>query len=729
MKSTILPMVFCFLTGLASRAQGPAADTALTGEYRLKSGQTFIFEVFRNKEGGLNVQIVGQGTTGLTHLSGLTYLPEHVHPKATIEFRKDSLGRIDRLIWEQEANGVKWKKIAGSPKGFAGDYRLDNDPYRILHIANSGGLIKGHFADEPDSVLIPVTKDKFIFNARFGRYSCQFKADKAGQIDQAITSGKEQDVFLKSSGPPPHLSNRANGFTYADTLQGTLSSLRSCYDVLFYDLSVDILPDTKSIRGSNTIRFKAVNDFSKLQVDLSSELHIDKIIWHDGELAYTRDYNAVFVSFPETLRKGVVDSIKVVYGGEPLEPDLVKLRGGIFWIWNRDKDYWIESVTQGIGASVFWPCKDHLSDRPDSMRIKVTIPSGLTEISNGRLLEKRELPGGQTVWSWYVDYPIVTYDVAINIGNYTHFSDVYVHDGDSLPLNFYCMPYNLPFARYLFGDARRMLALYYKDYGPYPFRRDGFTLVESVYPMEHQGVVSVGTLDDPINSGRYDTTSSRETMWHESAHEWWGNSVGCKDYAEMWINESFAEFSVYLNKEALLGKQVILRLLDSTHPENKEPIIGVYNVNNFHQGDMYPKGAFMLETLRNVMDNDSLFFSIFRGIQQRFRYRPVTTEDIVGYFNSITGKDYTWFFDQYLRHAAIPVLVVHAEPHGSDLEVRYKWEADVVGFRMPIKVTLARDSLAFIYPTTSWQTMALKGMTTTDFRVDKSEFYAEVRME
>jgi aminopeptidase N len=323
----------------------------------------------------------------------------------------------------------------------------------------------------------------------------------------------------------------------------------------------------------------------------------------------------------------------------------------------------------------------------------------------------------------------VTYDVAINIGNYTHFTDVYVHDGDSLALNFYCMPYNLPFARYLFGDVRRMLALYYKDFGPYPFRRDGFTLVESVYPMEHQGVVSVGSLDDPINSGKYDTTSSDETMWHESAHEWWGNSVGCRDFAEMWINESFAEFSVYLNKEALLGRQAMLRLLDSTHPENKEPIIGVYNVNNFHQGDMYPKGAFMLETLRSVMDNDSLFLSIFRGIQRRFRYQPVTTEDIVGYFNSATGKDYTWFFDQYLRHAAIPVLAVHTEPHGADLEVRYKWEADVAGFRMPVKVTLARDSLGFIYPTTDWQTMTLKGIAATDFRVDTVEFYAGVRRE
>lgn len=729
MKSTILPAVFCLLTALASQAQGPAADTTLTGEYRLKSGQTFIFRILRRKEGGLSLEVIGQGTTRLIHLSGLTFLPEQVQPKATIEFRKDSLGRIDRLIWDQYAKGLKWKRVSGSPGGYAGDYRMVNNPYRVLHITESGGRLRGHIADQADNALTPVTQNKFLLKAKDGSYSCEFTAAKAGLITEVITSGRDHLTFLKTVGPPPQMSNRANGFTYADTLQGTLTPLRRCYDVLFYDLDIELLPENKAIRGSNNIRFRVMSDFNKLQVDLSSELHIEKILWHDRELSYTREYNAVFVSFPETLKQGVVDSINVVYGGNPLEPDLADRRGGIFWIWNRDNNYWIESVTQGIGASVFWPCKDHLSDRPDSMRIRVTIPTGLTEISNGRLLERRELPAGRTRWCWYVDYPIVTYDVAINIGDYTHYTDVYVHDGDSLPLNFYCMPYNLPFARYLFGDARRMLDLYYKDYGPYPFGRDGFTLVESIYPMEHQGAVSVGTLDVPINSGRYDTSSSQETMWHETAHEWWGNSVGCSDYAEMWINESFAEFSVYLNKEALFGRQAMLRSLDSTHPENKEPIIGAYNVNNFHQGDMYSKGAFMLETLRSVMDNDSMFFGVLRGIQRRFRYHPVTTEAIVGYFDSATGKDYTSLFDQYLRHAAIPVLVVHTATHGSDLEVSYKWEADVPGFRLPIKATTARDSLVFIYPTTLWQTMTCKGMAAADFRVDTAEFYVRVRME
>jgi aminopeptidase N len=386
-------------------------------------------------------------------------------------------------------------------------------------------------------------------------------------------------------------------------------------------------------------------------------------------------------------------------------------------------------VSQGVGANVFWPCKDHLSDRPDSMRISVTIPTGLEEISNGRRVERTELPGGQTRFVWYVDYPIVTYDVAINIGDYIHFTDLAVSGKDSLPLNFYALRYNAEYAHWLFGDIKRMLALYEKDFGPYPFARDGFNILESIYPMEHQGAISMGHMNQPFNSTSFDSSGELRTMWHESSHEWWGNSVGCRDYADMWIHEGFATYAEFLNGEALYGRDSAKRELTKDHPDNQVPIIGVYNVNHFHTGDMYLKGALMLETLRDVIGNDSLWFGIFRGIQTRFRYQPVTTEDIAGYFSQATGTDYTYFFDQYLRYPAIPVLALAFHSEGGRLKVDYKWEADVSGFNMPVKVTVAKDSLAFIHPTTSWQTMELQGMIPADFRVDTPDFYVGVRVQ
>lgn len=674
------------------------------------------------------LQVIGQGTTELLHVSGLIYQPLHIRPAAKMEFLKDSLGHVDRLRWTQRSQALKWMKTTGPSTGYAGNYELTGNPYRILHITEDGGIVRSHLGEEPDSVLSPLGKDRFVIKKEGGDYHFDFKQDN-GVVRELVTDGVDEMVFEKVASRVPKLSGRANGFTRADTLLGRLTTLRTCYDVLFYDLAVTVLPQIKTIRGSNTIRFRVVQDLDRLQVDLHANLHLQTINYHGQELAFMREQNAVYVAFPRTLKEGQVDSLTIIYDGKPLEPDMSALRGGIFWLWNRDRKLWIESVTQGVGANVFWPCKDHLSDRPDSMRISVTIPSGLTEISNGRLLQKTDLPGGQTRWVWYVDYPIVTYAVVINIGDYAHFTDTYAGRGGTLPLNFYTQSYNLDFGKRLFDDVKRMLALYEKDFGPYPFRRDGFTLLESIYPMEHQGAVGVGAFNSPFNSERIDTNGLERTMWHESAHEWWGNSVGCRDYADMWIHESFADYAEFLNEEALYGRQAALRELTKDHPENKEPIIGIYEVNNFHMGDMYIKGSLLLETLRDVIDNDSLWFSIFRGIQERFRYQPVRTEDIVGYFNTATGKDYTYFFDQYLRYPHIPVLALAFKTEGDQLLVSYKWEADVPGFRMPVKVTVGKDSLGFIQPTAEWKTMSIKGMAQNNFRVDTVGFYVGTRVE
>jgi hypothetical protein len=727
MKRTILSMLYWLLATLVSQAQAPAADSILYGEYRTISGPEFVFQVFP-KDGKLMLQIVGQGVTTLTPLSSFTFRPEHVRPVATMKFQKDSLGRIDRLEWVQENRGIKWSRIGGPPSRYSGDYRANGNPYYVLHITDSGGRLKAHTGDEADSVLGPVDQNHFVVRRKEGDLRVGFTRNDQGMIIGLTTSGTDRLTFVRVATQLADLG-RQYGFTHADTLQGMLTPLRTCYDVLFYDLDLTVMPELKTIRGSNTIRFRAVRDFDRLQVDLHANLNIDKILYHDRELPYTREYNAVYVDFPSTVKEGGIDSFKIIYHGKPLEPDLVHLRGGIFWLWDRNKQFWIQSVCQGVGANVMWPCKDHLSDRPDSMRISVTIPTGLTDISNGRLLGKTDLPSGMTRFVWYVDYPIVNYDVCINIGEYVHFSDEFVDGGDTLALNYYTLPYSEQDGRQLFADVKRMLTLYQKEFGPYPFRRDGFTLLEGIYAMEHQGAVSIGMINSPYSNDKVDSAGVIRTMWHESAHEWWGNSAGCRDFADIWIHESFADYAEFLNDEDRIGHEAAVKRLISGHPDNKEPIIGVYNVNHFHLGDVYLKGSLFLETLRNVIGNDSLWFGIFRGIQAHFRYQPVTTEDIVGYFNSATGKDYTYFFDQYLRHAAIPVLALDLKDVPDGLQVRYKWVADVAGFRMPVKVSVVKNSLAFIYPTTDWQTMELKGMTATDFRVDTTEFYVGVRME
>lgn len=711
-----------------------AQDTTIpsddrTGVYRGKTLSAFELRVSRNGD-QLQLQILGQGGTLLTPLSGGRYKLEHVRPAATLEFLRNDSGRIVGCRVRQDEPAYTYKRIDDGPApkgiddgpeaggslgplaGFTGNYQMVDNPYRVYHIREKEGRLLGYVDGLAETPLEP--KDFKVVN---------------GRAVSLVRRNRLPLDLVKTSSRLPHVSNRVNGFTRADTLQGMLTPLRTGYDVLFYHLDLDILTETRSIRGSNLIRWRTVEPFRRMQVDLDSNLPIDSIVYQGKRLNYTRDGNAVFINLPQETAKGSVGEMRIAYSGTPLQPDIDARKGGIFWLTDRNHSAWIESVTQGIGASVFWPCKDHLSDRPDSMRITITVPRGLSDISNGRLLQRTDLSGGRTRFDWYVDYPITPYNVAINIGNYTHFSDNYIRPGgDTLGLNFYCMRYNLDSARQLFGDVRRMLALYEKDFGPYPFPRDGFNVLESVYPMDHQGAVSVGSMRNPFNSNQYDGDIRRQ-MWHECGHEWWGNSVGCSDYADMWIHESFASYAEFLNRESLSGRAAALKELNRDDPGNKEPIIGVYNVNHFHEGDMYLKGERMLETLRNVMGNDSLFFAIFRGIQQRFRCTPVRTEDIVAEFNTFAGKDYTYFFDQYLRHPAIPVLALGFQQDGAQLRVRYRWEADVADFHMPVRVTLAKGRFGFIYPRAGWQTIGLEGMGAADFRVDTDEFYVRVRKE
>jgi aminopeptidase N len=577
-----------------------------------------------------------------------------------------------------------------------------------------------------NTVVLPVAANTFVNRQSPGdRY--EFIKDREGRVQKLVMTIEAPKVYEKME-EAEHISNRRNGFTRADTLRGMLSPPRSCYDVLFYDLNVTVAPETKSISGHTVIRFRAVESFDKMQVDLYANMKIEKILYHGGELAYTREFNAVFLQFPAPIGRNQVEEVDIYYGGKPRLPDIDALAGGFFWYQNKNGRLWIQSVCQGAGASLWWPCKDHLSDKPDSMKISITVPQGLTDISNGRLLARTELPDHQTRFDWYVSYPINNYNVAINIGEYAHYSDQYIRQKDTLSLDYYYMPYNLDHAWQLFRHVKPMLELYEKDFGPYPFERDGFKLMESLYPMEHQSAVCIGPINNPVSSDKVDTADLRRMIWHESAHEWWGNSVTCRDIADLWIHESFAVYAEALNYEKV-SPEAALRHIKEESPRNDEPIIGVYDVNNFHLGDMYTKGTRMLQMLRTIIGNDSLWFDILRGIQKDFRYQSVTTKTIMDYFSERTKKDYTYFFDQYLRYTTIPELQLAFKKQGSALLVTYRWKADVEGFRMPVRVTLAKNQFSFIYPVTSPQTMLLPTMQAKDFKVDTGTFYIGVKKE
>lgn len=724
----------------------PIKDTLdpLTGLYQMTIDTTQAFRIKKEKD-QLILEIVGQGQTELLPLGPDQFRPKIVSPPATVTFIRDSLKTVNRFSWYQDHTGQQTKFLRKDPvnkpdklslsAGWEGLYKMKQSPYRSITIASKEGQLTAQIDAGAKMELSLLSGDELIFKKDGYTIWFVFKRDKQGSIRELITreSGlvyfnRVRDTRDKESSPD--FTAKRQQFTHADSLRGMLTSLRTCYDVLYYGLDIKVMPETKSIQGSVAIRFRAMQSFDKLQVDLYANMAIEKIAFHDRLLPYTRQYNAVFIQFPGLVETGKEDSITISYSGKPQIPDITTLKGGFIWFYDHHGNSWIESVCQGSGASLWWPCKDHLSDKPDSMDIRITVPPGLTDISNGRLRKVIKFPDSSTRFDWHVSYPINNYNVVVNIGKYAHFSDLYCRGkNDTLSLDYYCMPYNLEKAKKTFATVKPMLALFEQSFGKYPFERDGFTLLESLYPMEHQGAVSIGSINNPVNSNKTDFKDLIRTTWHESAHEWWGNNVTCKDMADFWIHEAFATYSEVLAYERFSGKAAALAYLRGQHPENTEPIIGSYNVNDFHLGDMYPKGCLMLNTLRNALDKDSLWFGILRGIQDNFRYQTVTTENIENYINQATRENFTPFFDQYLRHAAIPELSINLKQEEDTLLVRYKWMADVPGFNMRIKATTGKNVWAFIYPTADWQTLTLPEMDASDFKVDTDNFYIKVRNE
>ena len=546
-------------------------------------------------------------------------------------------------------------------------------------------------------------------------------------------------------GCQPTIAQEARVFTHADTLRGKLTPLRTCYDVTFYDLHLKIDIDHKSLTGYNVIHYKAVNDFSRLQLDLFSNLKIDSIMHLSNKLTYKRDGNAVFVDFAQKEMVGTNDSIKIYYHGLPVTAAKPPWQGGFVWQKDANGKPWVGVACEETGASLWWPCKDHLSDKPDSARMTFDVPAGLMCVSNGRLRSQTDLKNGFNRFTWFVSVPINNYDITVNIADYAHIHDYYLNGKDTLTLDYYVLKYNEAAARQYFQQVKLMLACYEKYFGKYPFYKDGYKLVETNYwGMENQSCIAYGNNYDDKKWG-FDFI-----IVHESAHEWWGNSVTCSDPADMWLHEGFATYAEALYIECSQDYSASLKYLkyQQFNIINKYPIIGPYNVNfqgTDNDNDMYYKGTWMLHTFRHVLNNDSLFFSILQSIQQQFKYKTTNSSEVIAYINKLAGKDYTPFFDQYLKYPAIPVFDYTVKKKGNATVLTYKWVTDVKNFIMPVKVTstyfIKKHVTPFpadsdivktymtITPTQNWQTITINNLKPENFSVATDEFYVKPKDE
>ena len=523
-------------------------------------------------------------------------------------------------------------------------------------------------------------------------------------------------------------------YTRADSLRGGQRPERTCYDINYYHLDVKLDPARKFISGSNLFRFTATRDFTRLQFDLFANLAVGKVLYHGKALPFTREANAVFVTFPQAIKQGSREEFTVEYSGEPIVAKKAPWDGGMVFTQDAAGQPFIATACQGVGASIWWPCKDQQADEVDSMAISVAVPSTLKDVSNGRLRGTKKLPGGYTRYDWAVSNPINNYDVALNVANFSHFSDVYQGEKGPLTLDYWVLPENLEKAKTQFAaNVKPMLKSMEYWFGPYPFYKDGYKLVDAPHlGMEHQSAVAYGNKYQNGYLGRDRSATGWGDKWdfiiiHESGHEWFGNNITSKDIADMWVHESFTTYSEALFVESQFGKQAGQEYLHGQRRniQNDEPIIGPYGVNKEGSGDMYDKGSNLLNMLRVSLNDEVKWRNILRGLGKTFYHQTVTSQQIIDYINKEAERDFSRVFAQYLQHATLPVLEMRVEKG----QLVGRWVASVPGFDLPVRLRTKGGEYRFVVPTTKWAPLDLPGATRENVEVDTFDYYVGVLMD
>ncbi|WP_310381178.1 M1 family metallopeptidase [Flavobacterium sp.] len=533
-------------------------------------------------------------------------------------------------------------------------------------------------------------------------------------------------LISNSSNAQGLLGDKQEVFTRQDTLRGSITKERAWWDVKYYHLEIKVNPADSTITGSNTIRYQVLTKSNRMQIDLQEPLKISKVIQDGKELKYQRDASVFYIDLVVPQNPGEIKELIVFYGGKPKIAVNPPWDGGITWKKDANGKPFIASSCQGLGASVWWPNKDHMYDEVDDMLISVNVPKNLTDVSNGRLQSVIDLKDGTRTFNWYISNPINNYGVNINIGDYVSFSEVYKGENGDLDCDYYVLRDNLEKAKIQFKEVPRMLKAFENWFGPYPFYDDGYKLVEAPYlGMEHQSSVTYGNGYQNGYLGKDRSGSGWGSKFdyiiiHESGHEWFANNITYKDIADMWIHESFTTYSENLFVEYYFGKEAGAEYVRGQRKgiQNKKQMIGKYDVNR-EGADLYNKGANMLHTLRQIVNDDEKWRTILRGLNSTFYHQTVTTKQIEDYISQKVGLDLAPFFGQYLRDIRIPTFEYKFK--GNTLW--YRWTNCVPGFTIPVKVTL-NGKEQWLKPQAEWTNLP---QSAKDLKVEvDNNFYVNV---
>jgi len=517
----------------------------------------------------------------------------------------------------------------------------------------------------------------------------------------------------------------SQNYTRDDELRGAITPERAWWDLLHYDLAVEVFPSTKSISGTNTITYKVVEKGKLMQVDLQAPMKIDKVVQNGKDLSFTSEANSHFIQLKKQ-GKNSEQQLTIYFSGKPREAKNPPWDGGFTWKKDRDGNHFIATSNQGVGSSVWWPNKDHPADEPDKgVDLSITAPADLVAVGNGRLMKVTDNQKTKT-WYWKVVNPINNYGVNINIGKYVNFQEVYKGLNGDLDMDYWVLSYNLEKAKKQFLQAPLMMEAFEYWFGAYPFYEDSYKLVEVPYlGMEHQSSITYG---NHYQNG-YLGHDLSNTGWglefdfiiiHESGHEWFANNITNKDVADMWLHEGFTAYSENLYLDYHFGEKAASEYVVGTRSliQNDRPIIGNYNLNNRGSNDMYFKGANILHTLRQLVEDDKKWRDMLRGLNEVFYHQTVTSAQIEDYFSEQSGIDLADFWQQYLRTVKIPKL----EYKLNDLELLYRYTNIIKNFDMPV-IMIVDGVEEWIYPTADWNTKEF-GKMIHSAKV-KSDFYIE----
>jgi aminopeptidase N len=519
----------------------------------------------------------------------------------------------------------------------------------------------------------------------------------------------------------------AQTYTRRDSLQGGLRPERTNFDVQRYDLNITLDPEKKYISGYNDITFKVVENTGKIQLDLFENMKVDSIMIKGKKLPYKRDNDAVFISFPKELKKGTEETLRFYYSGNPLVAKNAPWDGGFVFSKDTAGKPWIGVAVQGTGASLWFPVKDHQTDEPEKgASVKVAVPNGLMNVSNGRFLGSTDLKNGYTRWDWEVKNPINNYTITLNVADYAH-----IHDNlNGLDLDYYVLKANEEKARKHFEEVKPMMDCFQAKFGKYPFWEDGYKLVETPYlGMEHQSAVAYGNkykkgyLGSDMSGTGVGMLFDYITI-HETGHEWFGNSITSKDIADMWIHEGFTTYTESVFVECQYGYDKAMQYITGQQMGvmNSKPVIGVFGVNKEGSGDMYAKGALMLNTLRHVVNDDDKWWKMLLKYSETYKKKVIDTETVVAFFSQETGMDLSPFFNQYLRYKSPPILQLKL----SNGKLEYRWQTDEANFKLPVGL-IANGKEIRLNATNDWQTASVEVADLKDIALQKTKFYVKVQ--